>query len=240
MEQDTLEINERDRQVLLSALASLEHDHIETGYAGDNSTIERLRQALSFPILEIPHPDHVEFRSREYRKLMHVLPAADSWRLSLSFSDRRYTLSAEVTADEEVWEFELARELKGSGRFLNLADADQAFFRQIAESMAARAPVDTQIIHEVVEIALPWTFMPDDHMSTRLEEWLMLHSGSNGEIIPAIHSTYCDLNSDEDLREKGYAGVLTEISGFSDEITEARRFIAILTEESKAGPAHAI
>lgn len=245
METNVFEINERERQVVVAALSALENEHSQTGFSGDRATIDRLRKILTASMAEVPHPDHVVFRTQEFRNLMMVLPAALSWRLALRSEGESYAMVAVIEPEDEeaAWTFELAHGLKGTGGFLELADADLEFFRRIEGTIRDKAPSNVaQIVHEIVEIALPWDFMPDDETDARLVEYLIANKGDNDEdvYIPGIHSTLLDEHSDQQLDMLGYASVLTEISWNENEIDEIKEFIARLNEEARVGPSRSM
>ncbi len=237
METTTIELNEHEREVLMNALRALEADYRESGYSDDNAAIKRLRQVLGSPSQGVPHPQHVDFNAQEYQKLMLVVCAAWTWRLSLTHGEDDYTMNAEDTSDETVWNFDLARGLKGNGRFRELIESDREFLRFLEDRIREAAPArSSQIVHEVVEIALPWDFQPDEDTDSRLVDYL-ISKNNDDHYIPEIHAIHLDVHSEEDFDRLGYASVLTEISWEESGIQEIKDFITSLNDEIKVAAA---
>jgi hypothetical protein len=212
-----------DRRILAAGLLSLIRDFDKNRLAGAiNENVLRLMTVLSAPIPDVPSPRHVDFKQSEYLGLMALLPNSDSWRLfwepmESHISDNRHALIAEITLGDGDWTFEVARNLRGTGHNLELEPADLAFCHRVEEQMRLEAGQSPQIIHEVIEIPLPWDFLPDDAaVDNRIEKYL--ESVGAVEYPPAIHSTYVDVHSDIELAQRDFAGVMTEVSGFEDEL----------------------
>lgn len=238
MDTTKIEIEQADRRILLLALNALDRQLADGGAPSvDRESILRLRAMFAPERVEIVHPDHIEVDVSALSVLMATLPSTESWRIFLNDDtvEGRFTLAAELTDGQAVWDFELARGLRGGNGYLALAEDDQKFVSALEETIRATGH-SSQIIHEVIEIPLPWDFMPDDGVDTRIEEFLASHAESH-EYVPAIHSTYVDIHSDEELADLGYASVAAEISGYEEEMEEARAFIARVIESVKATPA---
>lgn len=222
---DTIDISMADRRILAAGLASLTRELAKDGRGeAINDSVDRLMKVLAASIPAIPTPRHVEFKQAEYLGLMTILPVSDSWRLSwekgekpwYSEQNTTYNLIAEVTLADDDWSFEIAQNLRGTGRFLELEPSDLSFCHLIEEQMRLEAGQSPQILHEVIEIPLPWDFLPDEEVDHRIEKYLEYVGAV--EYPPAIHSTFVDVHPDIELAQLYFASVLTEVSGFEDEL----------------------
>lgn len=226
---ETIDVSMADRRILAAALATLVRDLEREGRTGPvKEHADRLMKRLTVLDPGIPCPRHVDFKQFEYLGLLTIVSVSDSWRLSWEWQpdegvvDNRYALIAEVTLGDDDWRFEVARNLRGAG-FLKLDPNDLAFCHLIEEQVRIEAGNSAQIIHEVIEIPLPWRFLPDEEVDNRIEKYL--ESVGAVEYPPAIHSTFVDIHSDEELAEREFYGVLTEVSGFEDELERLKKGI---------------
>lgn len=218
---DTIDVSMADRRILAAALASLVRDLERQGRTGPvREHADRLMKRLTVLDPSIPCPRHVDFKQFEYLGLLTIVSVSDSWRLSWEWQPDdggaiHYALIAEVTVAEDDWRFEVARNLRGAGP-LKLHPEDLAFCHLIEEQIRIEAGTSTQIIHEVIEIPLPFRFLPDEDVDKRVEKYL--ESVGAVDYPPAIHSTWVDIHSDPELAEREFYGVHTEVSGFEDEL----------------------
>lgn len=228
-EADLAEISALDCRVLDSALVALERQLDRNGTGGlMRDDIARIKKMLATRIFDLPAPPHVVVNQIDLIGLMKVLPSSSNWRLYLEAGEggSGFDIHAQVMVDEDrEWNFVVAQNLKGTGAFLELAAEDLEFHRVLEQRSTAAAGSSPQIIHTVVEIAMPWDFQPDDDMPSRLEDYLT-SVAIDLELPPAIHSTFTDVHSDPELADRGYASITAEISGFEDEIRESKAFIA--------------
>jgi hypothetical protein len=226
---DTIEVSMADRRILAAGLASLVRELGKEG-RGDaiSENVDRLMTVLAATIPTVPTPRHVDFKQSEYLGLMAVLPVSDSWRLFWEktegyVSDNSHALVAEVTLGADDWRFDLARNLRGTGRFLELDPFDLSFCHLIEEQMRLEAGQSAQIIHEVIDIPLPWDFLPDESTDNRIEKYL--ESVGAVDYPPAIHSTFVDVHPNIELAQLYFASVMTEVSGFEDELAHLKEGI---------------
>jgi hypothetical protein len=240
---DTIDVSMADRRILAAALATLVRDLEREGRAGPvREHADRLMKRLTVLDPGIPCPSHVDFKQFEYLGLLTIVSVSDSWRLSWEWQpdegvvDNRYALIAEVTLGDDDWRFEVARNLRGAG-FLKLDPTDLAFCHLIEEQIRVEAGSSAQIIHEVIEIPLPFHFLPDEEVHNRIEKYL--ESVGAVEYPPAIHSTFVDIHSDTELAELEFYGVHTEVSGFEDELEHLKKGIEEHVLTISAGSAFA-
>lgn len=225
---DLTEISALDCRILDSALVALERELDRNGNGGlMRDDISRVKKMLATRIFDLPAPPHVVVNQIDLIGLMKVLPSSSNWRLYLEGGegDACYNVHAQVMLHQDrEWNFVVAENLKGTGAFLDLAAEDLEFYRALEQRSAAAAGTSPQIIHTVVEIAMPWEFQPNDDMVSRLEDYLA-SVATDIELAPAIHSTFTDVHSDPELADRGYASIMAEISGFEDEISDSKAFI---------------
>ncbi len=242
MDTDSIQISMADRRILAAALNSLERDLSKIGRTGPiRQNLDRLRQSISDVVPSIKVPPHVEILHAEHLGLMTLLPVSDSWRLYWTpgegYSENSHALIAELTVGEKDWRFDVAWNLHGTGRFLELESADQDFCRLVEEHMRREAGNSAQIIHEVVDIPVPWDFLPDEEPDDRVEKYLEnLQDGA--PCVPAIHSVLVDVHSEIDLQSQGLASFMTEFSGFQDEIDHLRSLVERHLEEIRKSVEH--
>ena len=224
MEVTNLEINARDRKVLLEALALLEDRQAGQGRASKQDTINHLRGLLATRTRGIDHPDHVFFKVQEFQTLMTVAPAAFSWRLTLTPDGDSYNLTAHLRSEDQQWDFQLASGLRGTGRFFELADDDLAFYKSIEKRIDEKMP-NSKISHEILEIPLAVDFEPDDDLPARLEGYLCEYS--DGEwFVPEVHAASLDVETDDELAALGHMNVLAYVSWGESGMHDVRDFIA--------------
>jgi hypothetical protein len=239
---DLVELSTTDRRILKAALKGLAEQVKDLGPRDPLVRhVDLLRTKVGWFLEPHAAPDHLMVNETEFLRLMSVLPTSESWRLYVerddSLPNERYNFVAELTRDGTDWHFELAGNLIGTGRFLELRDADVSYVRAVEGMIAAEAGQSAQIIHQVIEIPVPWDFMPDDEAYVRVEAYV--ESASNGAVTPAIHATYVDVHSDDDLAVKGFGGIMSEVSGFPDEIADLKTFLERHLAEIKETASHA-
>jgi hypothetical protein len=234
---ETIKVTEADRRILAVALASLERELERNGNGGQmRESIERLKSTVSAKVPRLAAPSHIEVNQEDYLRLMTMLPSAETWRLYWEGDMDRHELVAELTfgggGDER---FDIARNLRGTGRFLELQPIDLAFCHLVEKHMHVEAWHAAQIIHDVIEIPLPWDFLPDEGVIERIERYLD-SVRAPGDYPPAIHGAYVDIHHDPEMAERGFARVMMAVSGYEDEIEDARRVAERVTSTTLSAP----
>lgn len=234
---DLVELSMGDKVLLNAALKALA-DRLRNLSTRDPlmRDIHALRTKVGWGV-EPNVPAHVIVNEVDYLSLMSVISSSMDWRIAIEQDEnviaaQRFNVIVEVTREEDEWRFELARNLQGTGRFMELRPEDLRYFTELEQKISEAAGSSAQIVHEIIEIPVPWDFMPDSHGFERAGAYI--ESVSNGAIIPSVHATLTDVHSDMDLAEAEFGGIMAEVSAFRGELPELRAFVEEHTAAIKA------
>lgn len=238
---EDIRLAESDRAILAAALPLLynkidERDGDPLLLAHISSLQEIFREKSKMAVLATA-PEHIEVDEGEFLSVLTAFDDAENWMLRLTRQSdwldvgETYKLVAEVFIDDDRFEYEIAKNLKAAGGFLELRDEDRAFFNRIDQTLIDFAPRSVQKFHRnILEVPVPWELLAQKADSDTLYNHMSDITDEAGVIIQFLpRASHVHVYSDKSLA--AYAAVRCEVWGPEDDL----RVLQETIESFKAG-----